>query len=210
MDYGYKDAQYKTPAYLLDSVVAALQPLRARGASSLFEIGCGNGYVAAELAQSGWQVTATEVSAEGVNVARAEYGSSGVRFEEASIYDLDLASRFNRFDVVLSIEVIEHLQYPRELFRKSFELLKPGGTLILTTPYHGYLKNLAIAVTGGWDKHFGVDWDVGHIKFFSPATLGRMAAECGFVNPHWRGLGRIPGLWKSFLYSGERAIFNPP
>ena len=204
MDYGYKDAAYKTPAYLLDGVIAALQPLRTRGAVSLFEIGCGNGYVAAELARLGWQVTATEVSTEGVAVARREYGSSGVRFEQASIYDTDLTTRFNQFDVAISIEVIEHLQYPRELFRKSFELLKPGGTLIVTTPYHGYLKNLAIAVTGGWDAHFGVDWDVGHIKFFSPPTLGSMACECGFVNPRWRGLGRIPGFWKSFLYQCER------
>ena len=52
------------------------------------------------------------------------------------------------FDAVVSTEVVEHLYAPHELIRFSWEALKPGGHLILTTPYDGYLKNLALAVTG--------------------------------------------------------------
>lgn len=202
-EYGYNNAEYKTPQYLLDGVERALAPLYAAGSRTLIEIGCGTGYTAARLAAKGWQVRATDISSDGIAIANSTYGESGVRFEAASIYDRDLSSRFGTFDVLLAIEVIEHLQLPRELLLRAAELLNPGGAVILTTPYHGYLKNLALSVTNRWDRHFAVEWDAGHVRFFSPAALTRMAYGCGFTKTHWRGLGRIPGLWKSFLFQAE-------
>lgn len=82
--------------------------------------------------------------------------------------------------------------------------MKPGGTLILTTPYHGYLKNLALALTGKMDKHFTVDWDCGHIKFFSVKTLTQMVAEQGFRNIRFAFAGRCPYLWKSMVLCAEK------
>lgn len=204
-EYGYKDAGYKTPAYLLDGVLSSL-PRQTPERDRLLEIGCGNGYVAADLARRGWQVVGTDASADGVAIAQATYGSSGARFETASIYDRTLAARLKQFDVIVAIEVIEHLQLPRVLFENALELLKPGGRLIVTTPYHGYLKNLALSVTNGWDAHFAVHWDAGHLRFFSPKTLGAMAGDCGLVNSRWCGLGRSRWLWKSFLFQAERNL----
>jgi 2-polyprenyl-6-hydroxyphenyl methylase/3-demethylubiquinone-9 3-methyltransferase len=102
------------------------------------------------------------------------------------------------------LEVVEHLFYPRRLFEVSDRLLVEGGLLIVSTPYHGYLKNLAVSVIGGWDRHFGVEVDGGHIKFFSKAALGKMALQCGFSKPHFRGVGRSPWLWKSMVLSFEK------
>jgi 2-polyprenyl-3-methyl-5-hydroxy-6-metoxy-1,4-benzoquinol methylase len=51
---------------------------------------------------------------------------------------------------------VEHLYAPRDLARNSFRLLKDGGMLILTTPYHGYMKNLVMAATGTMDQHWTV------------------------------------------------------
>jgi len=65
--------------------------------------------------------------------------------------------------------VIEHLFLPRALLRFAAKVLKPSGSLILSTPYHGYLKNLALALTGKLDKHFTVLWDGGHIAV--PASV---------------------------------------
>ena len=105
---------------------------------------------------------------------------------------------------MIAVEVVEHLYYPKQLFDLSYRLLKSGGHLIVSTPYHGYLKNLAISLVNGWDRHFRVEWDGGHIKFFSKRTLEAMACERGFRNPRFVGAGRIPGLWKSMIMTVEK------
>jgi 2-polyprenyl-6-hydroxyphenyl methylase/3-demethylubiquinone-9 3-methyltransferase len=103
------------------------------------------------------------------------------------------------FDAAVSLDVIEHLYLPRELAKKAMELLRPGGTLVLSTPYHGYLKNLALAVTGRLDKHFTALRDHGHIKFFSTSTLAALLAEAGFEEVAFSYRGRFPFLWKSMV-----------
>jgi 2-polyprenyl-6-hydroxyphenyl methylase/3-demethylubiquinone-9 3-methyltransferase len=78
-------------------------------------------------------------------------------------------------------------------------MLKPGGCLVISTPYHGYVKNLALAITGKLESHFTVLWDYGHIKFWSKQTLYHLLVEAGFVIQRFRGAGRIPYLWKSMI-----------
>jgi 2-polyprenyl-6-hydroxyphenyl methylase/3-demethylubiquinone-9 3-methyltransferase len=74
-----------------------------------------------------------------------------------------------------------------------------GGTAILSTPYHGYWKNLALALTGRMDKHFTALLDHGHIKFWSTETLGELLREVGFIDIHFERVGRIPPLAKSMI-----------
>jgi len=74
-----------------------------------------------------------------------------------------------------------------------------GGEMIISTPYHGYLKNLALAITGKMDSHFTVLWDGGHIKFWSVKTLTKLLNEFGFEVVEFRGSGRLPYLWKSMF-----------
>jgi hypothetical protein len=83
-------------------------------------------------------------------------------------------------------------------------MLKTGGHLLVSTPYHGYLKNLVLSLVNGWDRHFGVEWEGGHIKFFSRKTLAKMACGEGFKNPRFVCVGRIPGLWKSMIMVVEK------
>ena len=82
-----------------------------------------------------------------------------------SVYDDPTSLDVHRFDAVTSTEVIEHLFSPRSLPRFAARVLLPAGYLILSTPYHGYIKNLALSITGKWDRHFSPLWDGGHIKF---------------------------------------------
>ncbi|MBI4726237.1 hypothetical protein HY768_03260 [candidate division TA06 bacterium] len=70
---------------------------------------------------------------------------------------------------------------------------------MLTTPYHGYWKNLAIALFNQWDFHHTVNWQGGHIKFFSPRTLRSLLEEAGFKNIEFKYAGRFPLLWKSMI-----------
>ena len=70
---------------------------------------------------------------------------------------------------------------------------------MLTTPHHGYLKNLAISLVNGWDRHADPLWDGGHIKLFSRKTITRLLEEGGFRATRFGGVGRVPRLWKSMV-----------
>ena len=105
----------------------------------------------------------------------------------------------SRFDAVVSTEVIEHLFSPHLLPLFAAGTLDKGGYLILTTPYHGYLKNLVLALLDGWDTHLTPLWHGGHIKFWSRKTLTRLLSENGFEVVGFSGVGRLPYLWKSMV-----------
>ena len=163
----------------------------------ILDLGCGNGSFTNFLASQGFNVFGIDESSSGIIQAQKSYPKC--RFQQGSIYSLDLTEFSQKFDIVLSAEVIEHLFYPKELIRVAKECLCPGGHFILTTPYHGYIKNLVLALTGKLDSHFTVLWDGGHIKFFSVPTLRQLILSEGFVNPEFRFSGRFPYLWKTMV-----------
>jgi len=108
------------------------------------------------------------------------------------------------YDIILSIEVIEHLYSPDTYLSNINYWLKDSGLLILTTPYHGWLKNLAIAVTNKFDKHVNPLWEGGHIKFFSKKTIFEILKRNRFKPLMFKGIGRLPYLWKSMLIVAEK------
>ncbi len=166
------------------------QPARA------FDLGCGNGATAGMLSDLGFDVTGIDASESGIAHAIASYPRC--RFDVASVYD-NLPSRYGSFSLVVSLEVVEHLYEPSKLARAVHDLLAPGGMAIISTPYHGYLKNLALAVTGSLDRHFSALWDGGHIKFFSRSTLHQLLSQAGFRDAQILRVGRIPPLAKSMI-----------
>jgi 2-polyprenyl-6-hydroxyphenyl methylase/3-demethylubiquinone-9 3-methyltransferase len=79
-----------------------------------------------------------------------------------------------------------------------------GGVAVVSTPYHGYWKNLVLALAGQTDKHYTALWDHGHIKFWSMDTLGQLLREAGFKSIEFRRVGRIPTLAKSMIAIARR------
>lgn len=159
----------------------------------VLDIGCGNGALCGRLAALGWGCVGVDVSESGIAAARLNPG----RFEVASASD-DL-SRFGTFDLVTSLEVVEHLTEPRKWAANVRACLRPGGTAIVSTPYHGYAKNLALSVLNRWDSHMSPLWDCGHIKLWSRRTLGRLLTEAGFQDVRFHRVGRVPILAKSMI-----------
>jgi len=171
------------------------------GGTTILDVGCGNGYIASQLAAMGYNVIAIDVSEDGIAIARKAHPN--VRFEVHSAYD-DLRDIVVDVDLVISSEVIEHLYRPKLFLENVFKVLRPDGYVILTTPYHGYLKNLALSVFNYWDKHHTVDWEGGHIKFFSEKTITRMLRDCEFTEITFNNAGRIRWLWKSMVCRARR------
>lgn len=180
-------------------LVATLPAVR-----TVCDLGCGNGFLCGLLLERGYEVTGVDASESGVDVARRSHGARA-RFERGLI-DAHLAARLGpgRFDAVVSSDVIEHLYRPGELIDCARHLLAPGGWLVLGTPYHGYLKNLALSLLGAWDRHHGVDWDGGHIKFFSVSSLSRMVEARGFRIVRYAYFGRAPWLWRNMVCIARR------
>ena len=188
-------------AYVVPKLMQILEHEGVKG--RILDVGCGNGSMARCLEAKGFEVWGCEWDAAGVEIANR--GNPG-RFMRWDLNDSCENFPWNSFEAVISSEVIEHLFLPRGLFRLAQRVLLPGGLLVVTTPYHGYLKNLALCLAGKWDRHHDVRHDGGHIKFFSLSTLGRMMSEEGFRPIGWRGCGRFPALWKSMMMWGRKKI----
>ncbi len=184
--------------YLVPGVLDAL--VRA-GGRRVLDLGCGNGALTARMAAAGFERSGLDGEPSGIEQARAAH-------PEIDFFVHDLAqplprSRQGTVDTVLSAEVVEHLFLPRELFARAREALGDRGRLVVSTPYHGYAKNLAIAVVGRFDQHWVPLSDYGHIKFFSKATLGALAGECGFEPVRWQRLGRLAPVAATMVMTAE-------
>jgi 2-polyprenyl-3-methyl-5-hydroxy-6-metoxy-1,4-benzoquinol methylase len=193
--YEYREAtQDGSHSYLRPVIEPMLQSLSA--GSTVLDMGCGNGSFLASLKHREWRLIGTDFSPTGIEIARRSYPEIEFFLADAQT---DLARKVDPVDAVISTEVIEHLYDPRSFLGNAYKLLKPGGIFIVTTPYHGYLKNLVLALTGDIDRHFTVLWDHGHIKFWSRKTLTEALMETGFRVEAFVGAGRLPYLWKSMV-----------
>jgi hypothetical protein len=94
----------------------------------------------------------------------------------------------------------------RQLY--SVGALALGGVAIMSTQFHGYVKNLLLALTGKIDQHFGPLWDHGHFKFSSVPTLTERLTEVGFRDIQFSFAGRIPALPKSNDRHCPQAVLN--
>jgi 2-polyprenyl-6-hydroxyphenyl methylase/3-demethylubiquinone-9 3-methyltransferase len=108
------------------------------------------------------------------------------------------------FDTIVSLEVVEHLFNPGQLVETATEALGPGGIVVVSTPYHGFLKNLALSLANKWDFHHHPLRVGGHIKFWSVSTLKTLFEEGPFRFIEFHGAGRLPWLWKSMVLVFQR------
>ena len=201
-DYGYTIAGHASGAAghalatKFVSIVSGLGRVK-----SVCDLGCGNGYLASLLGNAGFAVTGVDASPSGIDVAKRHYSADNVDFLCVDFDASDVLSQISGapFDAIVSSDVIEHLYRPASLIEIARSILKPSGHLIVGTPYHGYVKNLAIAVAGKWDTHHGPNWNGGHIKFFSVGTLEELIEKHGFVGARFEFHGRAPLLWKNMI-----------
>ncbi len=195
-DYGWTDGTTDAHNYLYTDLVSLLDKKQSR----ILDVGCGNGALAIRLIKEGYDVYGIDASITGIEIAQR---SNLDRFyiQDINSGELPIELTDFYFSTIISTEVIEHLYNPRGYieFCKQVLMQNGGGELIISCPYHGYLKNLVLAITGKFDNHFTVLWDGGHIKFWSRKTLTTLLQEFGFQVMYFKGCGRFPYLWKSMF-----------
>lgn len=187
--------------YIAPRIIDILVKLNAK---RVLDIGSGNGALCGRIASAGYEVVGVDFDKQGIELAQRTYPN--IPFYNFGIHENSacLLKNEREFDIAVSTEVIEHLFSPHLLPSYAKGCLKKDGYLIISTPYHGYLKNLAISAFDKWDLHHTVLWHGGHIKFWSRATLSKLLSESGFRVEEFYGVGRLPYLWKSMILVAKK------
>jgi 2-polyprenyl-3-methyl-5-hydroxy-6-metoxy-1,4-benzoquinol methylase len=180
--------------FLLEHVCTAVRVL---------DVGCGEGRFAAEVALAGAEVVAIDVAEEPLRRARARHPDLDVRLVQAEgPWPLADAS----FDVVWAGETIEHVADTAAWLSEVRRVLRSGGSLLLSTPAHGRLAMLSLALSKrSFDAHFDPRTD--HLRFYSRRTLTRLLGDFGFNDISVHQAGGLPGARRVLLASARRSRF---
>ncbi|MEO7601665.1 MAG: bifunctional 2-polyprenyl-6-hydroxyphenol methylase/3-demethylubiquinol 3-O-methyltransferase UbiG [Sphingomicrobium sp.] len=150
----------------------AFRPLAGKSA---LDVGCGAGLLAEPLARLGANVTAIDASTELIEAARTHAEASGlaIDYRACAVENLDGA-----FNLVTSLEVVEHVAEPRAFVKALAARLAPGGLLILSTPNRtAWSRLLTITLAEGLGRVPRGTHDFG--KFITPDELCAMVREAG-------------------------------
>lgn len=174
---------------------AALLALgQLREGESLLEFGAGTGDLIKEL-----EKLFPDALLVGADILPRPDGiSANTRWIEADL-NAQVDAPDGSFDVILSTEVIEHLENPRTVVREWWRLLKPGGRVVMTTPNNQSLRSLLSLLVNGHFVAFLDSCYPAHITALLECDLRRIFAEAGFESPVFSftnegGIPKMPGL----------------
>jgi len=176
---------------------------RVRPGERVLDVGCGEGWFTAELARAGAHAVGIDAAAEPLRRARAAHPELDVRLVEPDgPWPLEDAC----FDVVWAGETIEHVADTAGWLSEVRRVLRSGGSLLLSTPDHGPLTLIGVALS---PRAFAARFDprCDHLRFYSRRTLTALLEGFGFYDVEVRGVGGVPGGRRVLLGRGLRARF---
>jgi len=164
----------------------------------LLDIGCGGGLLCEPMARLGFEVMGVDASERNIGTASAHAAEQGLKIDyRASTAEDLLAEGGRRFDVILNMEVIEHVADPGAFLRSCAELLAPGGLMIVAT-LNRTLKALALAKMGAeyvlrWVPAGTHDWR----KFLKPEELRSflVGEDVSMQGPYGVAFNPLTGRW---------------
>jgi ubiquinone/menaquinone biosynthesis C-methylase UbiE len=178
--------------FLLEQVTAGERAL---------DVGCGEGRLASELARAGVRVVGIDVAEEPLRRAREHDPALDLRLVDADgPWPIEDAS----FDAVWAGETIEHVADTAGWLSEARRVLRPGGRLLLSTPAHGRLLMLRLALSRwAFEAHFDPRGD--HLRFYTRSGLSRLLEEFGFQEVSVRAAAGPPGARRLLLARAVRS-----
>lgn len=170
----------------LKHLISIIQPF-CRG--DVLDVGCGEGTFTSQLGKLNKvrKVIGIDISYEAISCARHKYPE--IDFEVMSTEELMFADE--EFDVITSIEVVEHILDTKKMFSEFNRVLKMNGKLLITTTNFNLLKKVMIAIFF-WDKYFYPTNP--HIRFFTKSTLKDILSRTGFQITSYKWNGSYFGI----------------
>jgi 2-polyprenyl-3-methyl-5-hydroxy-6-metoxy-1,4-benzoquinol methylase len=167
----------------------------------VLDVGCGEGWFTSGLARAGASVVGLDVAREPLRRARERYLELDLRLMDADgPWPLQDAS----FDAVWAGETIEHVADTAGWLSEARRVLVPGGRLLLSTPDHGRLRVLWLALSRrAFEAHFDPLAD--HLRYYTRATLTRLLGELGFQDVAVRAAAGPPGARRLLLACAVRS-----
>lgn len=188
--------------------VGALQGLR------IVDVGCGAGLICEPLAQRGAQVVGVDAAANNIAAARLHAQASGLDIDYRGGEPLAALHDSESFDVLLLLEVVEHVDDVPAFVRDAVAHLAPGGLLLAST-INRTLRSYLAAIVGA-EVVFRVLPRGTHrwAQFVRPEELEQAAAACGLDRGERRGMAYLPALhrawWTRNLSVNYIASFGKP
>ncbi|MEL6481704.1 MAG: bifunctional 2-polyprenyl-6-hydroxyphenol methylase/3-demethylubiquinol 3-O-methyltransferase UbiG [Pseudomonadota bacterium] len=163
---------------------------------SLLDIGCGGGLLSEPMARLGATVTGVDPAERNIPVARLHAQQSGLEIDYRAARAEDLLEEGSSFDVILNMEVVEHVPDPAAYIATCAGLLAPGGVMVTSTISRS-LKALALAKIGAeyvlrWLPVGTHDWQ----KFIMPEELTEMLTKAGLEPRDASGFVFNPITWE--------------
>jgi ubiquinone/menaquinone biosynthesis C-methylase UbiE len=169
----------------------------------VLDVGCGEGQFAAALEREGAEVVAIDVAAEPLRRALAHAPELDVRLVEP---EGELPFEDSSFDAVWAGEVIEHVADTSRWLSELRRVLRSGGTLLVSTPNHGPLSRLRLALSrSAFEERFDPRSD--HLRFYTHRVLADLYVDFGFEEVEVLAAGGLPGARRVLLASGRRSRF---
>ncbi len=168
---------------------------------TLLDIGCGGGLLSEPMARLGFEVLGADPLEKNVKTAAAHAAGSGLTLEYRMTTAEQLADAGNRFDVVLNMEVVEHVTDLGDFLQTCGKLIKPGGCMVVAT-LNRTLKSLALAKIGAeyvlrWLPPGTHDWN----RFVTPSELQHHLEMAGLGVTRTQGVEFDPLRWEWRLSS---------
>jgi SAM-dependent methyltransferase len=171
----------------------------ARPGERVLDLGCGAGRFVAALRDAGADPVGVEIAEEALERARLLAPGADLRLLEP---DGSVPLEAGSVDLVWCSEVLEHVADGAHLLQEARRVLRRDGRLLVTVPYHGRVKAVAIALAR-FDAHF--DPQGQHLRFFTRASLGASLRAAGFEPDTIATAGGVPLLRESLVARARRA-----
>ena len=172
----------------------------------LLDIGCGGGLLSEPMARLGATVVGADVAARNIPVAQIHAEQSGLVIDYRHTSAEALAEAGEQFDVVLNMEVVEHVADPLAYLTACQTLLKPGGLMICST-LNRNAKSFAMAIVGAewimrWLPKGTHDWK----KFITPDELTDLIRRAGLDPVDRKGMVFNPVSWRWSLSDRDLSV----
>ena len=173
---------------------------------SLLDIGCGGGLLSEPMARLGATVTGADAAQGNIPVARVHAQAQGLQIDYRHTTAEALVEEGARFDVILNMEVVEHVADPQAYLQACHDLLKPGGLMVCST-LNRTPKAYMLAIVGAervmrWLPRGTHDW----AKFITPDELCGFMRNAGLDPVDRKGMVFRPATWSWSLSDTDLSV----